>query len=175
MKKVQEEIRGLSGKKDFLDEDDIQKFSYLRAVIKETLRLHLPAPLLIPRETSQKCTIEGYEILAKTLIYVNAWAIYRDLKAWKDPKEFIPERFLNSNIDLRGQNFEFIPFGAGRKICPGLNLAFATMDLILANLFYSFDWELPPAMTREDIDTEVLPGITQHKKNPLCVVAKCRV
>ncbi|KAG5070980.1 hypothetical protein JHK86_006191 [Glycine max] len=83
--------------------------------------------------------------------------------------------FAITDADLRGQNFEFIPFGAGRKICPGLNLAFATMDLILANLFYSFDWELPPAMTREDIDTEVLPGITQHKKNPLCVVAKCRV
>jgi len=173
MKKVQEEIRGLSGKKDFLDEDDIQKFSYLRAVIKETLRLHLPAPLLIPRETNKKCMLDGYEIPAKTLLYVNAWAIHRDPKAWKDPEEFIPERFLNCDIDLYGQDFEFIPFGAGRRLCPGMNMAFAALDLILANLLYSFDWELPQGMKKEDIDTEVLPGVTQHKKNPLCVVAKC--
>ncbi|KAK7390163.1 hypothetical protein VNO78_25462 [Psophocarpus tetragonolobus] len=119
MKKVQEEIRSLSGRKAFIEEDEVQNFSYLRAVIKETLRLHLPAPLLIPRETSKKCVIGGYEIPAKTFIYVNAWAIHRDPVAWKDPEEFIPERFLNSKIDLHGQHFEFIPFGAGHKMCPG--------------------------------------------------------
>jgi len=175
MKKVQEEIRSLSGKKAFLDEDDVQKFSYLKAVIKETLRLHLPAPLLIPRETSEKCMIDGYEIPAKTIIYVNAWAIHRDPEAWEDAEEFIPERFLNSTVDLRGQDFCFIPFGAGRKMCPGLLMAFAALDVILANLLYSFDWALPDGIKSEDIDTEMLPGLTMFKKNPLCVLAKCPV
>ncbi|CAJ1949736.1 unnamed protein product [Sphenostylis stenocarpa] len=172
MKKVQEEIRTLGGKKEFLEEDDIQKFPYFKAVIKETLRLHLPAPLLVPRETSEACTIDGYEIPAKTIVYVNGWAIHRDPKAWKDPHEFIPERFLDSTIDFGGQDFEFIPFGAGRRICPGIPMAVASLDLILANLLNSFDWELPAGMKKEDIDTEMLPGITQHKKNPLYVLAK---
>jgi len=175
MKKVQEEIRNLAGEKDFLSEDDIQKLPYFKAVIKETLRLHLPAPLLVPRETNEACILEGYEIPAKTIVYVNAWAVHRDPNTWKDPDEFFPERFLDNTIDFRGQNFEFIPFGAGRRICPGLIMAIASLDLILANLLKSFDWELPAGMTKEDIDTEVLPGITQHKKNPLCVLAKVRI
>ncbi|XP_027336113.1 cytochrome P450 83B1-like [Abrus precatorius] len=175
MKKVQEEIRNLGGEKDFLDEVDIQKFPYFRAVIKETLRLHLPAPLLVQRETNEKCVIDGYEIPAKTIVYVNAWAIHRDPEAWKDPEEFCPERFLDSTIDFRGQDFEYIPFGAGRRICPGMPMAIASLDLILANLLNSFDWEFPAGIKKEDIDTEVLPGLTQHKKNPLCVLAKTRI
>ncbi|QCE02971.1 cytochrome P450 [Vigna unguiculata] len=113
MKKVQEEVRSLSGEKAFLDEDDVHKFPYLKAVIKETLRLHPPAPLLIPRETRKKVMIDDYEIPAKTIIYVNGWAIQRDPEAWEDAEEFIPERFLNSTVDLRGQDFCLIPFGAG--------------------------------------------------------------
>ncbi|XP_061363144.1 cytochrome P450 71A1-like [Gastrolobium bilobum] len=172
MKRVQEEIRNLGGKKDFLDEDDIQKNSYLKAVIKETLRLHLPTPLLVPRESSKKCIIDGYQIPAKTLVYVNAWAIHRDPKAWKDPEAFYPERFLDSAIDFRGQYFELISFREGRRICLGLPMGVATLELILANLLNSFDWELPKGLVKEDIDTEVLSGITQHKKNPLCLSAK---
>ena len=175
MKKVQEELRNLGNENDFLHEDDIQKLPYLKAVIKETLRLHLPAPLLVQRETNEPCILEGYEIPAKTIVYVNAWAIHRDPNTWKDPEEFLPERFLDSTTDFRGQDFEFIPFGAGRRICPGMLMAIASLDLILANLLRSFDWELPPGMRKEDIDTEVLPGITQHKKNPLYVLAKFRV
>ncbi|KAK7349661.1 hypothetical protein VNO77_07203 [Canavalia gladiata] len=175
MKKVQEEIRNLGGNKDFLNEDDIQKFPYFKAVIKETLRLHLPAPLLVQRETNEKCVLDGYEIPAKTIVYVNAWAIHRDPEAWKDPNEFLPERFLDSNIDFRGQDFELIPFGAGRRICPGMSMAITSLDVILANLLNSFDWELPPGFKKEDIDAEVLPGLTQHRKNPLCVLAKTRI
>ncbi|KAG4393167.1 hypothetical protein GLYMA_03G030267v4 [Glycine max] len=176
MKKVQEEIRNLGGKKDFLgEEDDIQKFPYFKAVLKEVMRLHLPAPLLAPREINEACIIDGYEIPAKTIVYVNAWAIHRDPKAWKDPEEFLPERFLDNTIDFRGQDFELIPFGAGRRICPGVSMATATLDLILANLLNSFDWDLLAGMKKEDIDTEVLPGLAQHKKNPLCVLAKCQI
>ncbi|KAL2337549.1 hypothetical protein Fmac_011995 [Flemingia macrophylla] len=173
MKKVQEEIRSLGGKKDFLEEDDIQKFPYFKAMIKETLRMHIPTPLLVQRETNEPCVIDGYEIPPKTIVYVNAWAIHMDPEAWKDPEEFLPERFLDSTKDIWGQDFEFIPFGAGRRICPGIPMAIASLDLILANLLNSFDWELPAGMRKDDIDTERLPGLTQHKKNPLYVLAKC--
>ncbi|MED6157491.1 hypothetical protein PIB30_023532 [Stylosanthes scabra] len=172
MKKVQEEVRDSRGQKDFLEEEDIQKCSYLKAVIKETLRLYPAGPLLVPKETNEKCTINGYEIPSKTIVYVNAWAIHRDHESWKDSYEFYPERFIGNNIDFLGQNFELIPFGAGRRICPGINMALASLDLILANLLYSFDWELPEGMAKEDIDTQVLPGLTQHKKNPLYLIAK---
>ncbi|XP_020235879.1 cytochrome P450 83B1 [Cajanus cajan] len=175
MKKVQEEIRSLGGKKEFLEEDDIQKFPYFKAMIKEILRLHLPAPLLVQRETNEACIIDGYKIPAKTIVYVNAWAIHRDPEVWKDPEEFLPERFLDNTIDFRGLDFELIPFGAGRRICPGMPMAIASLDLILANLLNSFDWELPEGMEKEDIDTEMLPGLTQHKKNPLYVLAKCSI
>ncbi|KAK7390174.1 hypothetical protein VNO78_25473 [Psophocarpus tetragonolobus] len=174
MKKVQEEIRHVGRAKDFLDEDDIQKLTYLKAVMKETLRLHLPAPLLVPRESNEECIIDGYRIPAKTIVYVNVWAIQRDPEIWKNPEEFYPERFLDSSIDFHGQDFELIPFGAGRRFCPGVPMAIVTLELVLANLLHSFDWELPQGMVKEDIDVEVFPGITQHKKNHLCLCASPR-
>ncbi|KAL5133073.1 Cytochrome P450 71A9 [Glycine soja] len=169
MKKVQEEVRNVGGTKDFLDEDDIQKLPYFKAMIKETLRLHLPSQLLIPRESTEECIVDGYRIPAKTIVYVNAWVIQRDPEVWKNPEEFCPERFLDSAIDFRGQDFELIPFGAGRRICPGIPMAAVILELVLANLLHSFDWKLPQGMVKEDIDVEVLPGITQHKKNHLCL------
>ncbi|KAF7825349.1 cytochrome P450 83B1-like [Senna tora] len=175
MQRVQAEVRELYGKKAFIEEEDIQKLPYLKAVLKETLRLHPPGPLLVPRETNKDCIIEGYEIPAKTLVYVNAWAIHRDPNAWNDPEEFYPERFLECDIDFKGQDFKLIPFGAGRRICPGIPMGVITVELILANLIYSFDWEMPQGMKKEDIDTEVLPGIAQQKKNPLCLLAKNHV
>ena len=172
MKRAQEEIRNTFGNKGFIEEHDVQKLSYLKAVVKETLRLYLPAPLLVLRETNKDSILDGYEIAAKTIVYVNAWAIHRDPEAWKDPEVFYPERFLESDVDFKGNHFEFIPFGAGRRICPGLTMGVTNVELVVANLLYAFDWELPQGMKKEDIDTEVLPGITQHKKNPLCLVAK---
>ncbi|MCD7472195.1 hypothetical protein HAX54_013203 [Datura stramonium] len=172
MKKVQEEIRKSIGNKGIVNEDDVQNMPYLKAVIKETFRLYPPVPILLARETMHKSILEGYEIQPKTIIHVNSWAIARDPETWKNPEEFIPERFLNSNIDFKGQNFELLPFGAGRRGCPGIALGVATVDLILPNLLYAFDWELPCGMKKEDIDTEVLPGIAMHKKNDLCLVPK---
>lgn len=172
MKRAQEEIRNTFGNKGFIEEHDVQKLSYLKAVVKETLRLYLPAPLLVLRETNKDSILDGYEIAAKTIVYVNAWAIHRDPEAWKDPEAFYPERFLENDVDFKGNHFEFIPFGAGRRICPGLTMGVTNVELVVANLLYAFDWELPQGMKKEDIDTEVLPGITQHKKNPLCLVAK---
>ncbi|PHT39344.1 Cytochrome [Capsicum baccatum] len=170
MKKVQAEIRESVWKKSIVNEVDIQNLQYFKAVIKETFRLYPPAPLLLPRETMQNSILEGYEIKQKTIIHVNIWAIARDPEIWENPEEFIPERFLNSDIDFKGQNFELLPFGAGRRRCPGVALGVATVELVLSNLLYAFDWELPSGMKREDIDTDVLPGLTMHKKNALCLV-----
>ncbi|XP_002278300.1 6,7,8-trihydroxycoumarin synthase [Vitis vinifera] len=172
MTKAQEELRNLIGKKGFVDEDDLQKLPYLKAIVKETMRLHPASPLLVPRETLEKCVIDGYEIPPKTLVYVNAWAIGRDPESWENPEEFMPERFLGTSIDFKGQDYQLIPFGGGRRICPGLNLGAAMVELTLANLLYSFDWEMPAGMNKEDIDIDVKPGITMHKKNALCLLAR---
>ncbi|KAL8048387.1 hypothetical protein ABFX02_07G061300 [Erythranthe guttata] len=179
MKKAQQEIRSLmaDSKKSFVDEDDIEKLPYLKAVIKETLRLYPPLPLLVPKETMEKCTINGYEIEPKTFAFVNVWAIGRDPEYWENPNEFLPERFLNNNysdksIDFKGQDFGFIPFGSGRRRCPGLSLGVAAVEMALANLLYSFDWELPPGVKEEDIDTDASEGFTMRKRNPLCLIAK---
>ncbi|KAE8706194.1 putative Cytochrome P450 [Hibiscus syriacus] len=172
LKKAQAEVRSLIGKKGFLKEDDIGSLSYLKVVIKETFRLQPVTPLLVPRETLRKCNIDGYEIPAKCLVFVNAWAIGRDPQVWENPEEFCPERFVGSPIDYQGQHFELIPFGAGRRICPGMRMGVATVELALANLLYKFDWEMPPGMNKEDIDFNVLPGITTHKKNDLILLAR---
>ncbi|MED6142938.1 hypothetical protein PIB30_002228 [Stylosanthes scabra] len=171
MKKAQEEIRSFYGHKQFIEDEDIQKLVYLKAVIKETFRYYAPTPL-VPREFSKKSNIAGYEIEAKTIVYVNVFAIHRDPETWKDPEVFYPERFLDSHVNFTGQDFELIPFGAGRRICPGISLGSASVELITANLLNSFDWEMPQGMKSEDIDNEGLPGLARHKKNHLCLVAK---
>ncbi|XP_031256486.1 cytochrome P450 83B1-like, partial [Pistacia vera] len=169
MKKVQEEIRSEIGKRGFVDEDDVQKSTYLKAVVKESIRLQPAAPFLISRETTEKCIIEGYEIQPKTLVFVNSWAIGRDPEAWENPDEFYPERFNDSSIDFKGQHLEFKTFGGGRRICPGLHMGIATVELALANLLYKFDWKMPPGMNKEDLDLECLPGVTMNKKIALCL------
>ncbi|CAN1163436.1 Costunolide synthase [Linum perenne] len=166
MIKAQEEVRHAIGKKGLVNEEDIQQLSYLKAIVKETL---------VPRESTQSCNLGGYEIPAKTVVSVNAWAIGRDTQAWgENPEEFKPERFIGKSIDVKGSDFELIPFGAGRRICPGIHMGLSTVELSLANLLYAFDWEMPTGMSSEDLDMEVLPGITMHKKNPLCLVASIR-
>ncbi|KAL3353581.1 hypothetical protein AABB24_018351 [Solanum stoloniferum] len=172
MKKVQEEIRNLMGNKNIVNEDDIQNMPYLRAVIKETLRLFPPIPLLIARESMKKSTLEGYELQPRTIVYINAWAIARDPEIWENPEEFMPERFLNSDIDFKGQDYEFIPFGAGRRGCPAMALGVASVELALSNLLNAFDWELPYGLKKEDIDINGKPGITVNKKNDLCLIPK---
>ncbi|TXG52097.1 hypothetical protein EZV62_021266 [Acer yangbiense] len=170
--KAQEEIRDLTGKKDFVDEDDIRRFSYLEAVLKETMRLQPVLPLLLPRETIDKCILDGYEMPPKMMVLVNTWAIGRDPETWENPDEFYPERFIGSSIDMKGQNFELVPFGAGRRSCPGMVMGIVTVELALANLLYKFDWEMPVGMKKEDLDLDSLPGIAMHKKNALRLVPK---
>lgn len=176
MRKAQEEVRCVvKGKGTLVQESDLPKLEYLKLIIKEALRLHSPVPLLLPRETTEKCTIGGYEIPAKTRVFFNATAISTDPELWKDPEDFKPERFLNSSIDFRGQHFELLPFGAGRRGCPGINFASVIIELALANLLFSFNWRLPDGMNAEDIDMEEAVGFTVYKKTPLCLVASPHV
>ncbi|XP_028754935.1 cytochrome P450 71D8-like [Neltuma alba] len=173
MEKAQAEVRNVfKGKKAIRDSDMIQ-LSYLKLVIKETLRLYPPVPLLVPRECRETCKISGYEIPVKTQIIINAWALGRDPNYWHDAERFIPERFQgnNSDIDFKGTNFEYIPFGAGRRMCPGISFGLASVELPLASLLYHFDWKLPHGMEPEDLDMTAAAAITNKRKNNLCLIA----
>ncbi|XP_019703678.2 cytochrome P450 71A1 [Elaeis guineensis] len=172
MEKLQDEVRIIAAGKGLVREEDLGEVSYLKYVIKEVLRLHPPAPLLLPRETMDDCRIEGYEIPRKTRVIVNGWAIGRDPKFWEAPEEFRPERFMDNKIDFKGNDFQFIPFGSGRRMCPGMNFAISTVELALANLMHCFDWELPHGIRREDLDMTEALGITTPRKQRLHLVAK---
>ncbi|KAJ9567572.1 hypothetical protein OSB04_003538 [Centaurea solstitialis] len=171
MKKAQEEVRNVVGGKGKVDEDDLPKLIYLKAVVKETLRLYPPSPLLVPRETTKETILHGYKVKPKTLVFVNALAIGRDPECWERPEEFLPERFVGSAIDFRGNDFKLIPFGGGRRICPGISMGDVMVNLLLANLIYLFDWDLMDGMRKKDIDFGVLNGITMQKRNELCLLA----
>lgn len=147
----------------------------LKLVIMETLRLHAPTPLLIPRECMEPCSILGYDIPRGALVPVNAWSIGRDPEYWDDPEEFKPERFEASKVDFRGTSFEFIPFGAGRRICPAIAFAQANMELALASL-YHFDWQLPSGMAPGELDMAEYMGITARRRRDLylCPTFACR-
>ncbi|KFK34580.1 hypothetical protein AALP_AA5G164300 [Arabis alpina] len=171
MKKLQDEIRAtLGSNKERITEEDIEKVEYLKLVIEETFRLHPPAPLLLPRLTMFDIKIQGYNIPKNTMIQVNTYAIGRDPKCWTNPEEFIPERFFNKSINYKGQNFELLPFGAGRRSCPGMSLGITIVELCLLNLLYFFDWSLPEGMNIEDIDMEEVGALNIAKKVPLELV-----
>ncbi|XP_044486138.1 cytochrome P450 71AP13-like [Mangifera indica] len=172
MEKAQAEVRSILGERRVVLESDLPQMHYLKAVIKEIFRLHPPAPVLVPRESMEEITIEGYNIPAKTRFFVNAWAIGRDPESWDDPEKFEPERFMDSTIDFKGMDFELIPFGAGRRSCPAITFGAATVELALAQLLHSFDWELPPGVDAKDLDLTEVFGITMHRIAHLEVVAK---
>ncbi|EHA8588280.1 Cytochrome P450 71A1 [Cocos nucifera] len=172
LKRAQDEVRSVVGKRRVVSETDVPQLHYLNAVIKEIFRMHPPAPVLVPRESMEQVTIDGYEIPAKTRIFVNAWAIGRDPESWKNPEVFEPERFLDSSIDFKGQDFELLPFGAGRRGCPGIAFSMASIEIALAQLLHSFDWELPHGTKPEDLDMKEVFGITMHRIAELIAVAK---
>ncbi|KAH7528384.1 hypothetical protein FEM48_Zijuj05G0066700 [Ziziphus jujuba var. spinosa] len=149
---------------------DIDQMDYFKCVIKETLRLHPPA-VLIPRATSKNSVkLGGYDIPPNTNVHINAWAIQRDPKLWDRPEEFIPERFENNPVDFRGQEFHLIPFGGGRRGCPGSTFGLFAIEYMLSNLLYWFDWKLPEnGANVEDMDMTEAFAIAVHKKIPLTV------
>uniref|UniRef100_A0A7N0ZYQ9 Cytochrome P450 n=1 Tax=Kalanchoe fedtschenkoi TaxID=63787 RepID=A0A7N0ZYQ9_KALFE len=172
MRKAQTELRSALGARQTVSESDLASLHYIKAVVKETLRLHPPVPILVPRESMEDIKIGGYDVPSKTRVFVNAWAIARDPRYWEDPDGFCPERFLGgSSRDFKGQDFELLPFGAGRRGCPGITLGIAVIELAVAQLLHSFDWELPPGVKPEDLDLREVFGISMHKKSELLLSA----
>ncbi|XP_027341145.1 cytochrome P450 71D9-like [Abrus precatorius] len=174
MEKVQAEVREVFHKEGKPNESGIEKLKYLKCVVKETLRLHPPSPLLLPRESAQDCAINGYDIPMKSKVIINAWAIGRDPNHWTEPERFYPERFIESSIDYKSNSFEYIPFGGGRRICPGLTFGLINVEFALALLMYHFDWKLPNGMKNEDLDMTEKFGITVSPKDDICVIPNTR-
>ncbi|KAI3501193.1 hypothetical protein L1887_29055 [Cichorium endivia] len=163
--KVREEVSTIVGKDGKIHEAKILDLPYLHAVIKETMRLHLSVPLLVPHRTETEVKLGKYVVPKDTQILVNAWSIARDPRYWDSPLMFKPERFLGNEIDYKGKHFEFIPFGSGRRMCPGAPLAHRVVSLMVASFVYHFDWKLPHA--KEEIDMNDIFGLTLLRATPL--------
>ncbi|KAJ9139918.1 hypothetical protein P3X46_030610 [Hevea brasiliensis] len=171
MRKVREELEREINK-DYIHESNVSQLPYLNACIKETLRLHPPAPFLVPRRAIENCEVMNYTIPKDSQILVNVWATGRDPSAWEDPLLFKPERFLNSSLDLKGHDYEFLPFGSGRRICPGLPMATRQLPMILASLIHCFDWSLENNEDPAELNMTEKFGITLQKEHPLLIVPK---
>ncbi|PUZ58793.1 hypothetical protein GQ55_5G536500 [Panicum hallii var. hallii] len=176
MRKLQDEIRAAAGSTG-VDEGHVAQLHYLKAVVKETLRLHAPIPLLVAREPPADAEVLGYHVPARTRVVVNAWAVGRDPAAWgEDAEEFVPERFLGSAVDFRGQHLELVPFGAGRRGCPGVGFAEASIEMALASLLCHFDWEAAKGKGSRtgasSLDMSEVNGLSVHIKSGLPLVAK---
>ncbi|GAV79642.1 p450 domain-containing protein [Cephalotus follicularis] len=174
MEKVQEELTQVLGLNNFVEEFHLPKLQTLDSAVKETLRLHPVAPLLVPHCPSISCTVGGYTIPKGTTVYLNVGAMHKDPDLWDNPLEFRPERFLNdpSLFDYYGNNLQYLPFGAGRRICAGIPLAEKMLMHILASLLHCFKWELPPGQVLDFSETF---GVIIKKKNPLVAIPTPRL
>ncbi|KAM3397938.1 premnaspirodiene oxygenase [Capsicum galapagoense] len=169
--KARAEVREAFRGRETFGENDIEELKYLKLVVKETLRLHPPLPLMLPRECREEVDINGFTIPLKTKVIVNIWAIARDPRYWDDAESFKPERFEHSSVDFVGNNFEFLPFGSGRRICPGISFGLANVYLPLAKLLYHFDWKLPTGTNPSDLDMTESDGASCTRKNDLYLIA----
>lgn len=170
MARAQAEVREVLKGKGHVEESDLNKLNYLKAIIKESFRLHPPVPL-IPREATKECKINGYKIPVNSRILINVMAIGRDPNYWADPEKFEPERFLESPVDFLGTNFELLPFGSGKRSCPGIAFASASIGFILAALLYHFDWQLPEGEAMEELDMTEAFAATVTRMHNLNVIA----
>ncbi|WJX43028.1 unspecific monooxygenase [Trifolium repens] len=169
LKKARKELQQVINKDEDPKDLDINKLPYLQAVVKETLRLHPSAPILVHKSISD-VDLCGFKVPKDTQVLVNVWSMGRDSSIWTDPNVFLPERFLECGEVFRGEDFGFIPFGAGRRMCPGVPFAHRVVHTMLATLLYHFDWKLPNGEKIEDMDMTEKFGITLHKVKPLMVI-----
>ncbi|KAM6588164.1 hypothetical protein CsatA_010769 [Cannabis sativa] len=175
--KVQEELKQVVGLNNNVEEFHLTKLTYLNNVFKETLRLHPPAPFLIPRSPTQSTIVGGYTIPKGSTIFLNVWSIHRDPSIWENPLEFKPERFDESgasgnNYNFLGNNLNYFPFGSGRRICAGISLAERMVMLILASFLHYFDWKLPSG-TKIELSDKF--GLVVKKKYPLKAIPTPRL
>lgn len=174
MKKLQRELEQVVGLDGMVDESHIFDLKYLDCVVKESMRLHPPVPIAV-HESMEDCEVEDFNIPKKTRLMVNIWAIGRDSGAWTDPEEFLPDRFIGSNVDLRGRDYELIPFGTGRRGCPGLQLGLTMVQLVVAQLVHCFDWELSHGLLPSELDMSEDFGLVVARANHLMLIPTYRL
>ncbi|XP_071736642.1 probable (S)-N-methylcoclaurine 3'-hydroxylase isozyme 2 [Rutidosis leptorrhynchoides] len=173
MQKAKDEVRKHINRK-VVKESDLVHLPFMEACYKETLRLHPSGPLLIPHKAIEACELMGYTIPKDSLILVNIWAINRDPNFWDDPLRFKPERFVGSKLSYLGNDFDYLPFGSGRRMCPGLALASKIVLLTIVSLIQNFDWFLPNNMNPDDINMDEEVHVAMHKKERLLISLKFR-
>ncbi|KAL6609643.1 hypothetical protein ACP70R_039612 [Stipagrostis hirtigluma subsp. patula] len=174
--KAIEELDRVVGRDRLVAEGDVPSLPYLEAIVKETMRLHPAAPMLIPRVSREDTSVSGYDIPAGTRVLVNVWAIGRDPAVWGDTaEEFQPDRFIGSSVDVKGQDMELLPFGSGRRMCPAFNLGLKTVQLTLANLLHGFTWRLPDGVASEELSMEEEFGISLSRLVKLEAVPEPRL
>ncbi|KAJ3704154.1 hypothetical protein LUZ61_007859 [Rhynchospora tenuis] len=171
LKQAQEELDSVVGRHHLVTEQDLPNLPILQAIIKEVFRLHPPSPLSLPRMGTNACEINGYHVPKNATLLVNVWAIGRDPAVWENPLRFDPWRFLpggsHAHADVMGNNFELIPFGAGRRKCAGMRLGLRMVQIMTATLIHAFDWVLPDGQTPDELDMEEAYGLNLQRKVPL--------
>nr|QNC49774.1 cytochrome P450 706G22 [Leucophyllum frutescens] len=175
MAKVQKELSDIIGTNNVVEEFHLPKLTYLQAVLKETMRLHPALPLMIPRCPPESATLGGFTVPKNTRVLINIYAVQRDPSIWENPTEFRPERFLDNveqKSDFSGNNFGYLPFGSGRRLCAGLALAEIMLMYLLASLLHSYDWKLPEG---ETLDMTEKFKIILRKKKPLLAIPSPRL
>ncbi|KAF8022910.1 hypothetical protein BT93_F0427 [Corymbia citriodora subsp. variegata] len=174
LKKTQEELDARIDKQRHVKESDIANLTYLYGIVKETLRLHPPVPLAVPHASTDDCIIDGYHVPKGTRLIFNLWKIQTDPRAWPEPMKFRPERFLSNHkeIDVKDPNFEYLPFGGGRRICPGMSFGLQSVHSILARFLHAFEVLTPNNLP---VDMSESFGITVGKETPLEVMLAPRL
>ncbi|GMI77871.1 TRANSPARENT TESTA 7, CYTOCHROME P450 75B1 [Hibiscus trionum] len=173
--KATEELDRVIGRDRWVEEQDIVNLPYIDSIVKETMRLHPVAPMLTPRVARQDCQLLGYDIPKGTRALVSVWAIGRDPSHWNNPDVFFPGRFMEQTVDIRGRDFKLLPFGAGRRMCPGYPLGIKVIQVSLANVLHGFTWELPGNTSGNDLNMEEIFGLSTPKKYPLQAVPEPRL
>ncbi|XP_050377145.1 trimethyltridecatetraene synthase-like [Argentina anserina] len=171
-----EELDRVIGRDRWVEEKDIPQLPYIEAIMKETMRKHPAVVLLPPHLALEDCNVAGFDIRKGSRVFINTWSIGRDPSVWEAPEKFNPERFLeNKGIDVRGQSFELLPFGSGRRMCPGYSLGLKVIGSCLANMLHGFNWKLPENMKIKDLGMEEASGLVTHRKFPLVAVLEPRL
>lgn len=173
--KAQEELDRVVGYEHVMTELDFSNLPYLQSLVKESLRLHPPTPLMLPHRANANVKIGGYDIPKGSNVHVNVWAVARDPEVWKNPLEFRPERFLEEDVDMKGHDYRLLPFGAGRRICPGAQLGINLVASMIGHLLHHFNWAPPDRVQLEEIDMGENPGMVTYMRTPLEAVAAPRL
>eukprot|EP00262_Sarcandra_glabra_P010799 TRINITY_DN26256_c0_g1_i1.p1 TRINITY_DN26256_c0_g1~~TRINITY_DN26256_c0_g1_i1.p1 ORF type:complete len:369 (+),score=23.91 TRINITY_DN26256_c0_g1_i1:31-1107(+) len=165
--KAQEELDRVIGSDRVMTESDFSSLPYLQCVTKEALRLHPPTPLMLPHKATTNVKLGGYDIPKGSNVHVNVWAIARDPEVWKEPLEFRPERYVEEDVDMKGHDFRLLPFGAGRRVCPGAQLGINLAQSMIGHLLHHFHWAPPKGVRPVDIDMSENPGLVTYMRTPV--------